>query len=233
MMLIEIRQIAKETLTGFLYRLSFSFLSIVLMFNPFLGIHSVAHVQKSPPSDSKTKEKTLSQLIKSNRIVLSTFANEYLKLRKEPLSTRLTHLKQIALPLVEAAEKLGTFLHDNPNANNDEANRQLETLLAYAEFANESMDERSIFLGEEVTNRARILEKEPPPPVFGINGRIVVLSVLSADGKVKHTIVAQSLKKDLDEQAIQTARRIKFIPATKDGHSVSQLVEIEYEYISD
>jgi hypothetical protein len=230
MIIIKDRHIPKQYLTGFLSRLSFSFLSIILMFNPFLRVHSLAQIQTSPSIDSKTNEKELKQLINSNHAVLHTFAKKYLKLRKEPLSTRLTNLKRIALPLEKTAEILETFLKANPIINSEEARSQLDTLRAYSEFASKDVNERSILLSEEVTNRARIVRKEEPPPVFGVDGRMVLLSVLGADSTVNHIIVAHSLRNDLDERAIEAARSIKFIPASKDGHYVSQLVEIEYRF---
>ena len=63
-----------------------------------------------------------------------------------------------------------------------------------------------------------------------IVGTIVLKCVFAADGTVTHIQVVQGLPHGLTEQAIAAARRIKFIPATRDGRNVSMWMQLEYTF---
>lgn len=144
------------------------------------------------------------------------------------------------LQLKEAAESLEKYLKLEPDASNAKLWReQLETLRIYAEEVNATVDnqntQRRAFSGKEVTARARILSR--PEPEYtqaarqaGISGTVVLRAVFDADGKVKRILVIKSLGYDLTERAVQAARSIKFEPAIKDGHPVSQFIQIEYNF---
>ena len=55
-------------------------------------------------------------------------------------------------------------------------------------------------------------------------------AVFSADGTIKHILVVKGLEGGLTEEAVRAARKIKFVPAEKDGRPVSQYFQIEYNF---
>lgn len=83
--------------------------------------------------------------------------------------------------------------------------------------------------------KARILTR--PEPLYSgearkhrVRGTIVMRAVFAADRTVQHVLVLRSLPHGLTELAVKAARRIKFVPATKDGRPVSQFIQIEYNF---
>ncbi|HVF41784.1 MAG TPA: energy transducer TonB, partial [Pyrinomonadaceae bacterium] len=91
------------------------------------------------------------------------------------------------------------------------------------------------FKPSEVSVRAVIISK--PEPGFteeartqNITGTVRLRAVLSASGEVTGISVVKGLPAGLTEKAITAARQIKFRPATKDGHTVSQYVTLEYNF---
>lgn len=81
----------------------------------------------------------------------------------------------------------------------------------------------------------RVLSK--PEPSYtdearyqGVAGTVVLKCVFSANGEVKHFLILSGLPYGLTEQSIKVARRIKFVPATKDGRPVSMYVQLEYYF---
>jgi TonB family protein len=96
-------------------------------------------------------------------------------------------------------------------------------------------DYKRIFSGREVTSKARLLSK--PNPSYTeearqnqISGTIVLRVVLSASGEVTNIHAMSSLPYGLTERAIEAAKQVKFIPATKDGHPVSMWMELQYNF---
>jgi TonB family protein len=93
----------------------------------------------------------------------------------------------------------------------------------------------SILTGKQVTTKARLIKK-PEPTYSGkardaqITGTVVLKCVFAADGTVTNIRVIQGLPKGLTERAIEAARKIKFIPATKDGKNVSMWMQLEYNF---
>jgi TonB family protein len=92
-----------------------------------------------------------------------------------------------------------------------------------------------IYTGKEVTTKARLLSK--PEPMFSDEahrkhkgGMVVLRVVFSKTGEVTSINVISGLPYGLTEQAIDAARRIKFIPATKDGEPVSMWMQLEYNF---
>jgi len=54
--------------------------------------------------------------------------------------------------------------------------------------------------------------------------------VLNANGTVSEITVARALGYGLDQRAIEAARELRFIPAQKDGHTVSVRVFLEFKF---
>lgn len=91
------------------------------------------------------------------------------------------------------------------------------------------------FNAREVTQKARILSK--PEPQYTeearknqISGTVIIKAVLASNGSVTNIRAVNNLPYGLTEKAIAAAHSIKFTPAMKDGHAVSQWVQIEYNF---
>jgi TonB family protein len=87
----------------------------------------------------------------------------------------------------------------------------------------------------DVTTKAKIILR--PQPAYTteardnqVSGTVILRAVLSANGKVTNISALSHLPYGLTERAIAAARRIKFTPAMKGGHRVSQYVQLEYNF---
>lgn len=88
-----------------------------------------------------------------------------------------------------------------------------------------------IFLGSEVDTKARLLVKpEPVYPRDGRRGRVVLRAVFAANGTVTNIQVLSTVDDELTELAIEAARRIKFVPARKNGKPISMWIQLEYNF---
>ena len=96
-------------------------------------------------------------------------------------------------------------------------------------------DYNKTFAGKDVTQKARVLSK----PEAGytedarknqVTGTVVLKAIFSSSGQVTSIQAIKPLPYGLTEKAIAAARSIKFIPATKDGHNVSQYIQLEYTF---
>ena len=92
-----------------------------------------------------------------------------------------------------------------------------------------------IFKPNEVSSKARILSR--PEPQYTeearknqVSGTVVLRAVFSASGQVTNIRTVSGLPNGLTEKAMAAARQIRFAPATKDGHAVSQYIQIEYNF---
>lgn len=91
------------------------------------------------------------------------------------------------------------------------------------------------YVGKEVDTKVRLLKK--PEPVYteaarnnGVTGVVVLKAIFSSAGIVTNVIIVQSLPDGLTERAIAAAKKIKFVPATKDGKNVSMWIQLEYNF---
>jgi TonB family protein len=96
-------------------------------------------------------------------------------------------------------------------------------------------DYSRVFAQREVDVKAQLLER--PKPSYtdsartnNVQGTVVLRVVLSADGSVGSVSAIRGLPNGLTEQAIAAARRIRFVPAKKDGRPVSVAVTVEYNF---
>ena len=92
-----------------------------------------------------------------------------------------------------------------------------------------------IFTGKEVDKRAHLTKRAEPSYTNeakekGIKGVVVLMVVFSGTGKVTEIRVVSGLPYGLTDRAIEAAKKIKFIPATKDGHPVSMWMQLEYNF---
>ena len=59
---------------------------------------------------------------------------------------------------------------------------------------------------------------------------VILRAVLSGSGQVTNIRIIQRLPHGLNQKAFEAAQQIKFVPATKDGHPVSQYTQLEYKF---
>jgi len=133
----------------------------------------------------------------------------------------------------QAMDSVEHYLALTPKPSS-EWREKIETLRANKEYY-ESGPHRDIFSGKDVTTKARILSK--PEPTYSeearnhnVIGTVVLRAVFSYDGTVRNIMVVRGLKYGLNEKSIQAARKIKFVPATKDGRPVSMYMQLEYNF---
>jgi TonB family protein len=96
-------------------------------------------------------------------------------------------------------------------------------------------DYNRVFSGKDVNQKARILEK--PEPTYTeearknqITGTVVLKVVFAASGQVTNIHMVSGLPDGLNERAIAAAKRIRFVPAMKDGRPVSMYFQLEYNF---
>jgi TonB family protein len=87
----------------------------------------------------------------------------------------------------------------------------------------------------EVTQKARV--KKKPEPKYtkdakkhNVEGTVVLRCVFRSTGEVTNISVIRGLPDGLTDRAIEAAKKIKFIPAMKDGHPVSMWMQLEYNF---
>lgn len=142
-------------------------------------------------------------------------------------------LEPIRARMREIGASLETIVKAQPNNSDVELWReQAGSMLFYGRAEGEHAD---IFRGSEVAVRAVILSK--PEPGYSeearrnnVTGTIRLRAVLAADGRIRNIAVVRSLPDGLTEMAVNAARKIRFKPAVKDGHAVSQYVTLEYNF---
>jgi protein TonB len=99
----------------------------------------------------------------------------------------------------------------------------------------EAPDYNKTFNPSQVNVKARILSR--PEPQYTeearknqVSGTVVLRAVFSSSGQVTNIRAVSGLPNGLTERAIAAARQIRFTPAMKDGHAVSQYIQIEYNF---
>ena len=93
-----------------------------------------------------------------------------------------------------------------------------------------------IYSGKSTTEKARMLDK--PEPSYteqaranSTTGTVILRVVFTRTGTVENIQVIRGLPDGLTEKAIEAAKQIKFVPATKDGHPVSMWMQLEYTFL--
>ena len=96
-------------------------------------------------------------------------------------------------------------------------------------------DYNKVFIGRDVTQKARILSKPEPQYTesarkYSVTGTVVLRAVFSSSGQVTQIRAVRGLPHGLTLRSIAAARNIRFTPAVKDGHNVSMWFQLEYNY---
>ncbi len=92
-----------------------------------------------------------------------------------------------------------------------------------------------LFVGRQVDTKARLVMKPEPRYTESarqqeVEGTVILKVVFACNGSVNNIRTAQSLPYGLTEQAIAAARKIKFIPAVKNGKFASMWYQLEYNF---
>lgn len=136
----------------------------------------------------------------------------------------------------EAAAALEQYLHLDPNPKERHLwVEQLASLRVHGALHRQEDSPNRVYSGREVTAKARVLEMPQPGLTevssnAQIKGNVVLRCVFAADGTVKHLLVIKGLPYGLTEQAVKSAQRIKFRPATMNGRPVSMFMQLEYSF---
>jgi TonB family protein len=96
-------------------------------------------------------------------------------------------------------------------------------------------DNDEIYIGREVDTKPRLISKPEPSYTNAardaqIEGTVILRLVFNSTGKVTHIRVVHGLPHGLTERCIEYARKIKFVPATKDERPVSMWMQVEYNF---
>lgn len=96
-------------------------------------------------------------------------------------------------------------------------------------------DYNKVFSGKDVSSKARVLSKPEPQYTEDarknqVTGTVVLRAIFASSGQVTSIRAVSGLPYGLTERAIAAARNIKFVPATKDGHTVSMHIQLEYNF---
>ncbi|MFN2576386.1 MAG: energy transducer TonB [Pyrinomonadaceae bacterium] len=101
--------------------------------------------------------------------------------------------------------------------------------------SNPNNDLNRIFRQTEVDVRARVISK--PEPQYTeearrnqITGTVILNVVFSRTGEITNIHASQTLCCGLTEKAIVAARQIRFVPATRNGQTVSVYMQLEYNF---
>lgn len=92
-----------------------------------------------------------------------------------------------------------------------------------------------VYRGPELDTKVRI-ESKPDPSYTSeaeaqrINGTVILRCIFTSQGTVTNIRVVKGLPAGLTERAMEAARHIQFIPATKDGKPVSMWLQLEYHF---
>ena len=95
-----------------------------------------------------------------------------------------------------------------------------------------------VYKGNEVDVKAKLLSY-PAPSLTGksqdnrTRGIVVLKVIFAKTGRVESIRVVQGLADGLTESAVEAAKKIKFIPAKKDGKPVSMWMQLEYNFSLD
>jgi TonB family protein len=132
----------------------------------------------------------------------------------------------------------GKIPSTNKNTNVPNGNAASDVyLVSPAEEApgGNAVDYSRIFTKAEVTRPAVITSK--PEPGFTeearkniVTGVVRLRAIFSATGEVTNITVIKELPDGLTYKAVAAAKQIRFTPADKDGHAVSQYVTLEYNF---
>jgi TonB family protein len=98
-----------------------------------------------------------------------------------------------------------------------------------------SAADQQVFVGKEVDKKVRLAMKPEPSYTEAarqheVTGTVVIRCIFSSNGSVTNIRVVFGLPDGLTEKAVAAAKKIKFLPAMKDGKHVSMWMQLEYNF---
>jgi Gram-negative bacterial TonB protein C-terminal len=110
---------------------------------------------------------------------------------------------------------------------------RVEVLNAFVELI--QLSSGKTYKVKEVTTRPRIIAKPEPSYTelarqHQVKGIVVLRAIFADDGKVHFIVPLKRLPDGLTLEAMNAAKQIKFVPATKDGRPVSMWLQLEYNF---
>lgn len=147
-------------------------------------------------------------------------------------------LLPVRAQLIEAGESAQKYLTLSANlskSKSQEWSLRSDSLLGFADIADARPDVKTLFKAKEVDVKARIISKPEPPYTEEarknqVSGTVILRVIFAATGKVIGIHPVSGLPDGLTASAINSARRIKFIPAMKSGKPVSMYAQLEYTF---
>src|SRR5215203_1118466 len=96
-------------------------------------------------------------------------------------------------------------------------------------------DNAQNYTGKEVDRKALLVMKIEPSYTEDarqaqVTGTVILKAVFASNGSVTNLRIVSALPHGLTENAVQMTKRIKFIPAMKDGKFVSIWMQFEYNF---
>lgn len=136
---------------------------------------------------------------------------------------------------LEAAAALEKYLQLEPNTPQKEIwLGQIASLRFYSISHGEGTGSERVYSSKDVTTKARVISKpEPDFPEAGRaagGGRVVLRCIFAADGTVTHLLILEGQPHGITEAALDSARRIKFVPAKLNDQPVSIYMQVEYDF---
>jgi len=137
--------------------------------------------------------------------------------------------------MAEAAASLESYLKLNQDAVLNEFWReQLEAMRFYIEWAGKKgTDPQMLSANKNLKPTVKYAERAKytdEARQAGVKGKAIVKVEFASDGQLKHILVLQGLSHGLTQEAVRAARKMKFIPAMKDGQMVSVIANIEFVF---
>jgi protein TonB len=92
-----------------------------------------------------------------------------------------------------------------------------------------------VFAPSETTTKARVLSKPEPQYTeaarkYSVSGMVALKGVISTDGRITSIRILKRLPHGLTQACVAAAKQIRFTPAVKDGQTVSQFIQLEYNF---
>jgi TonB family protein len=199
--------------------------------------HALFVVQSYETSDPKdlvedliknNKSISLGQEVKLNGLKGKAFSREKLSI----FGRGKYFINKNHLYIIEAVRRDG----DDPSIADFLDSFNLERSNSATNFAVQSLTKSDTILSNKESSRKAIIlwrgypTYTPESRANGETGKVSLKALLSPDGRVKDIQVVSGLKYGLNEQAIEAAKEIIFLPAEMDGKYVSQWILIEYTF---
>lgn len=93
-------------------------------------------------------------------------------------------------------------------------------------YLSNEVDEKIIFKSKPRANHTSEARR------YGVSGSVLLRGIFRPNGKIESIEVVKGLGGGLTESAIKAMKKIKFLPAKKDGKEVSVSQQVEYVFIT-